>query len=37
VNGTVYWGSGYSRLGTGTSNNKLYAFGVARERIHAQE
>jgi len=28
VNGTVYWGSGYSRLGIGTTNNKLYAFTV---------
>jgi len=26
VDGTVYWGSGYSFLGT--PNNKLYAFGV---------
>jgi polyvinyl alcohol dehydrogenase (cytochrome) len=37
VNGTVYWGSGYSRLQTGTSNNKLYSFGVGRARIHGQE
>ena len=28
VNGTVYWGSGYARLGIGTTNNKLYAFSV---------
>jgi polyvinyl alcohol dehydrogenase (cytochrome) len=28
VNGTIYWGSGYSRLGVGTTNNKLYAFTV---------
>lgn len=27
VNGTVYWGSGYGRVG-GTPNNKLYAFTV---------
>jgi polyvinyl alcohol dehydrogenase (cytochrome) len=27
VDGTVYWGSGYSFLGT--PNNKLYAFGVS--------
>ena len=27
VNGVVYWGSGYSRLGTG--NNKIYAFDLA--------
>lgn len=26
VDGTVYWGSGYSRFGLGKSNNKLYAF-----------
>lgn len=25
-NGTVFWGSGYSNLGFGTPNNKLYAF-----------
>ena len=28
VNGTIYWGSGYSRLQIGTANNKLYAFTV---------
>jgi polyvinyl alcohol dehydrogenase (cytochrome) len=28
VNGTVYWGSGYSNFGFGTPNNKLYAFGL---------
>ncbi len=28
VNGTVYWGSGYSNFGVGTPNNKLYAFTV---------
>lgn len=28
VNGQVYWGSGYSHLGLGTRNNKLYAFGL---------
>jgi polyvinyl alcohol dehydrogenase (cytochrome) len=27
VNGVLYWGSGYGRVG-GTGNNKLYAFGV---------
>jgi len=27
-NGMVFWGSGYSNLGTGTANNKLYAFGL---------
>ena len=26
VNGTVYWGSGYSSCGVGTANNKFYAF-----------
>jgi len=26
VDGVVYWGSGYSRFGTG--NNKLYAFDL---------
>ncbi len=28
VNGTVYWGSGYSHFGIGTGNRKLYAFSV---------
>jgi polyvinyl alcohol dehydrogenase (cytochrome) len=27
VDGTVYWGSGYSHLGFGGGNNKLFAFG----------
>jgi polyvinyl alcohol dehydrogenase (cytochrome) len=27
-NGTVYWGSGYSNLGLGTPNNRVYAFGL---------
>ena len=26
--GMLYWGSGYSNLGIGTPNNKLYAFGL---------
>ena len=26
--GTLFWGSGYSNLGLGTANNKLYAFGL---------
>jgi len=26
--GTVYWGSGYSNFGSGTPNNKLFAFSV---------
>jgi polyvinyl alcohol dehydrogenase (cytochrome) len=30
VNGVVYWGSGYSRLRLGSSNNKLYAFEPSR-------
>jgi polyvinyl alcohol dehydrogenase (cytochrome) len=28
VQGTVYWGSGYSRFGMGTPNNKVFAFSV---------
>ena len=28
VNGTLYWGSGYSMFGAGTDNNKLYAFSL---------
>ena len=27
VNGVLYWGSGYGRVG-GTANNKFYAFTV---------
>ena len=30
VNGTVYWGSGYSHYNIGVSNNKLYAFTISR-------
>src|SRR4029078_1034347 len=26
ANGTLYWGSGYSRLGVGGTNNQLFAF-----------
>jgi hypothetical protein len=26
ANGTVYWGSGYTHLGFGFGNNKLFAF-----------
>ena len=26
ANGTVFWGSGYSRLGFGGTNNQLFAF-----------
>lgn len=29
VDGTVYWGSGYSNFGLGTSNNKFFAFAPA--------
>jgi len=29
VAGIVYWGSGYRRI-SGTGNNKVYAFGIAR-------
>ncbi len=28
VDGTLYWGSGYSNLGIGSGNNKLYAFSL---------
>ena len=28
VNGTLFWGSGYSMFGAGTDNNKLYAFSL---------
>ena len=27
VDGTLYWGSGYSHLGFGGGNKKLFAFG----------
>ncbi|MCB8984496.1 MAG: PQQ-binding-like beta-propeller repeat protein [Ardenticatenaceae bacterium] len=27
-NGVIFWGSGYSNLGLGTPNNKLYAFSL---------
>jgi polyvinyl alcohol dehydrogenase (cytochrome) len=30
VDGTVYWGSGYSKLGQGRPNDKLYAFELPR-------
>jgi polyvinyl alcohol dehydrogenase (cytochrome) len=26
--GNVYWGSGYSNFGSGTPNNKIFAFSV---------
>ena len=28
VDGSVYWGSGYNRLGLGNGNNKFYAFSL---------
>jgi len=31
VDGTVFWGSGYGRIG-GTPNNKVYAFQLPRDR-----
>ncbi len=30
VDGTLYWGSGYTSLGIGSPNNKLYAFSLPR-------
>jgi polyvinyl alcohol dehydrogenase (cytochrome) len=35
VDGVVYWGSGYAKIG-GTGNNKVYAFTVARVRPHGR-
>jgi polyvinyl alcohol dehydrogenase (cytochrome) len=37
VNGTVYWGSGYSSLGIGTPNNKLYAFQLPLTKDKSNE
>jgi polyvinyl alcohol dehydrogenase (cytochrome) len=31
VDGTVYRGSGYNRLGLGNGNNKFYAFSLGGE------
>ena len=28
ADGVVYWGSGYSKAGQGSANDKLYAFGL---------
>lgn len=28
VDGVVYWGSGYISIGSGSANNKLYAFEI---------
>jgi polyvinyl alcohol dehydrogenase (cytochrome) len=30
VDGTVYWGSGYSKFNLGTANNKFYAFSLSK-------
>ena len=35
VNGTIFWGSGYSRGGTG--NNKVFAFSLAKSRNHERD
>jgi polyvinyl alcohol dehydrogenase (cytochrome) len=32
ADGTVYWGSGYSKLGLGTPNNKFYAFSLPSKK-----
>jgi polyvinyl alcohol dehydrogenase (cytochrome) len=32
VDGTVYWGSGYTNFGLGTGNNKLYAFKLGNTK-----
>ncbi len=29
VGNFIYWGSGFSRFGLGTPNNKLFAFSIA--------
>ena len=34
VDGTVYWGSGYSRIPPGIGNNKLYAFHLPASKHH---
>jgi polyvinyl alcohol dehydrogenase (cytochrome) len=34
VDGTVYWGSGYSHFRIGTPNNKLFAFELPNEHGH---
>ena len=31
VNGSLFWGSGYSRIRPGTPNNKLFAFGLSKD------
>jgi polyvinyl alcohol dehydrogenase (cytochrome) len=32
VDGTLYWGSGYSRFDLGTANNKLFAFSLSNNK-----
>ena len=34
VDGSVYWGSGYSQAAEGSGNNKLYAFSIGGCRRH---
>ena len=36
VDGTVFWGSGYSHFGVGTGNNKLFAFSLGKGRAGKQ-
>src|SRR5205807_4456480 len=36
VNGTVYWGSGYGRLGFVGGQNKFFAFSLAANRSREQ-
>ena len=33
VDGTVFWGSGYSHIGAGTGNNKLFAFSLGKGSV----
>ena len=38
VDGTVYWGSGYSRSGVeGSGNNRLYAFSIDGQQVKRHE
>jgi polyvinyl alcohol dehydrogenase (cytochrome) len=32
VDGSLYWGSGYSRFNLGTANNKLFAFSLSNKK-----
>lgn len=34
VDGTLFWGSGYSNIGVGTPNKRLYAFELPRSERH---